>query len=191
MDPLRTGSPSPFHRPDIFARPRAAELAAGFGGNIGGVRLVNCLNPVQTGFPQLTLDEIKELCGGPYHLKLARSYITSYRVREVQNNPYVNLQNYHADRSQPPFNMFGFVFDQQVAPVNWYGIWPGCNIANTKPWEPVRFIVLPKLPSRYKSNCDHTVVIAFVPSHLPVMRPTTGFKSQGLHRIKMYICGPR
>ena len=145
----------------------------------------------QTGFPSLSLDAIKELCGGPYLLRLARSYLTSQRVKEVQHHPYVSMFNYHTGRRQSPLNMFGHVFDQQVVTANWYGIWPGCQTPNTKVWEPVRLLTLPKLSSRYKSACDHTIVIAYVPSHLPVQHPTTGFKTQGLHRIKMFICGPR
>ena len=190
LDPLRTGSPGPFHRPDIFARPTAAELALGWA-NMGGVRIVNCLNPAQTGFPSISLEEIKELCGGPYLLKLAKSYLTSYRVRVVQNQPYVNLLQYHNDRRQPNLHMLGYIFDQQLPPLNWHGVWPGCQSPNTKLWEPVRFVVLPRLPSRYRSNCDHTVVVAYVPANLPVMSPTPGFNSPSLHRIKMWICGPR
>ena len=60
-----------------------------------------------------------------------------------------------------------------------------------KIWEPVSIVTLPRLASRYKSTCEHTVLVAFVPAHLPVMRQTVGFTGQGLHRIKMFICGPR
>ena len=190
LDPLRTGTPSPFHRTDIFAPPTVAELRLGWL-NMGGVRLVNCLNPLQTDFPRLSISDLKELGGGPYLLKLARSYLTAYRVQVAQRLPYVNLNRYHTDRRQPNQYMYGFVFDQQAAPNNWHGIWPGCSANNEEPWESVRIIVLPKLPSRYRSNCDHTVVIAYVPEHLPLQRPTTGFTSPALQRIKMYICGPR
>ena len=47
------------------------------------------------------------------------------------------------------------------------------------------------LLSRYKSNCNHTVVIAYVPMQLPLRFPAPGFSSLNLQRIKMYICGPR
>ena len=173
IDPQRTGTPPPFNR-DPFARPTAAELARAWGGNnMGGVRLVNLLNPAQTGFPPLSLDELKELSGGPYLLNLARSYMTSYRVNVMQNQPYVNLNHFHNSRSQANGFMLGYMFDQQLPPANWYGVWPGCQTPNTKLWEPVRFLTLPRLPSRYRSQADHTIVIAFVPEGLPVL-PFTG-----------------
>ena len=102
LNPLRTSAPSPFHRADIFARPTAAELALGWQ-NIGGVRIVNCLNPALTGFPSLIEEDIKELGGGPYLISLAKRYLTSYRISVVQNQPYVNLLNYHNDRRQANF----------------------------------------------------------------------------------------
>ena len=193
LDPMRTGSPSPFHRSNIFANPTVAELRMGWQ-NAGGVRIVNCLNPVQTDFPHLTLPDLLELGAGPYLVKLARSYLTAYRVKVAQRLPYVNIDTYHSDRSQPNLYMYGFTFDQQAPPANWYGVWPGCSVpgvANIQPWEPVRILVLPKLPSRYKSNCDHTVAVAYVPQHLPLQRPTPGFTSPALQRVKMYCCGPR
>ena len=63
LDPLRTGSPSPFMRVDLFARPTVRELRQGWQNN-GGVRLLNIMNPQATGFPPLTIQELKELCGG-------------------------------------------------------------------------------------------------------------------------------
>ena len=110
LDPLRVGSPGPMLRPDIFARPTALELRRGWAGNVGGVRLVNCLNPVQTGFPLITLEELKELSGGPYLVELAKSYLTSYRVNVVQNQPYVNLHHHHNARRQGNAYMQGILF---------------------------------------------------------------------------------
>ena len=100
LDPMRMGSPGPWTRPDHFARPTVQELRRGWAGNGNGVRLVNCLNPAATGFAPLSLQEIKELCGGPYLLKLARSYLTNYRVNVVQNMPYANLAHHHNTRRQ-------------------------------------------------------------------------------------------
>ena len=65
LDPLRVGFPTNLLR-DPFARPTAVELARGFRANIGGIRMVNILNPAQTGFGELTM--------GPYLVKLAESY---------------------------------------------------------------------------------------------------------------------
>ena len=153
--------------------------------------MVNCLNTNQTGFPQLTLNELKELSGGPYTVNLAPSYLSSYRVRQADTLAYINLATYHQQRTQALVNMPGWVFDQQAVPNNWFGVWPGCTTQNVKPWEPIRIMVLPKIPSRYKSNCDHSVSVAYVPSHLPVQHPTPGFSTQNLQRIKMWFCGPR
>ena len=103
---LCTGSPSPFHRPDLFAFPTAAELRLGWQ-NLGGVRLVNCLNPNQTAFPRLSKSDLLQLGGGPYLLKLAISYLTSYRLKVAQRQPYVNINAYHASRRQRNMYMLG------------------------------------------------------------------------------------
>ena len=96
-------------RSDLFARPTLNELRQAWRGNVGGVRLVNCLNPAQTGFPRLTLDELKELAGGPYLVRLAESYLSDYRINVVQNQPYVNLQHYHNTRRQGNVFMPGII----------------------------------------------------------------------------------
>ena len=139
---LLLGHPSPFHRPNIFAVPTRRELIAGWR-NVGGVHMVNCLNPNQTAFPQLTLTELYEVCGGPYGVHLAPSYLSSYRVKQAAGLAYINLATYHQQRTQALIDMQGWVFDQQAPPHNWYGVWPGCTLPNTKPWEPLRVLVLP------------------------------------------------
>ena len=112
------------------------------------------------------------------YLELERKYLELARIITV-SHILIDL------------HISGCVFDQLMPPLRWYGVWPGCVAANTKLWEPVRVLMLPRIPSRYKSNCDHTVCIAYVPANLPVLRQTVGFTGQGLHRIKMFICGPR
>ena len=109
LDSMVVGSPGPLLRPDPFARPTAIEIRRGLGGNIGGVRLVNCLNVGQTEFPRMTLEAMKELGGGPYLLKLAISYLTNYRVNVIQNQPYINLPNFHHTRRQGNGYMQGTV----------------------------------------------------------------------------------
>ena len=190
LDPLRTGDPSPFHRRDLFARPTIPELRLGWL-NQGGVRLVNCMNPQQTGFPSLSIEELKAVCGGPYLVNLAPSYLTSMRASIARNLPYVNLQAWHASHSQPNNHLPGWVFDQMLPPRNWGGQWPGSNSPNSQLWQPVRIIALPKITSRYKSNCEHTVLIAYVPVQLPLQHPAVGMCTPNLQRIKMWICGPR
>ena len=129
--------------------------------------------------------------GGPYLPNLAPSYLTSMRANVARTLPYVNLQAWHASHSQPNLQLWGWVFDQMIPPRNWYGIWPGSSTPNTIPWEPVRIMCLPRIPSRYRASCDHTVLVAFVPMQLPLRTPTVGLSSPNLQRIKMYICGPR
>ena len=190
LDPLRTGYPSPFHRHDIFAWPTGVELQQAWG-NIGGLRLVNCLDPRQTGFPQLTEPELMEMFAGPYLLNLAPSYLTSIRADIAKNMPYMNLVAWHNNHSMANNDLPGFVFDQMIPPVNWGATWAGCATPNNVPWEPVRILCLPKIPSRYRANCYHSVVIAFVPTQLPLTYPAPGLSSPSLQRIKMFICGPR
>ena len=190
LDPLRTGQPSPFLRPNLFAHPTVLELRQGWQ-NLGGVRLVNVLNAQQTGFPQLTSQELKELFGGPYLFNLAPSYLTSMRANVARQMPYVNLQAWHANHEQPNAYLPGWVFDQQLPPRNWFATWPGSSAPNTQPWEPVRILCLPRIPSRYRANCDHVVLVAYVPVQLPLRTPTVGLSSPNLQRVKMYCCGPR
>merc|ERR1712025_444475 len=78
-----------------------------------------------------------------------------------------------------------------LPPRNWGGTWPGSNSPNIQPWQPVRILALPKIPSRYKSNCEHTVLIAYVPVQLPLRYPAVGLCTPNLQRIQMWICGPR
>ena len=190
LDPLRTGHRLGLLRADIFAWPTVAELRAGWQ-NLGGVRLVNCLNPLQTGFPQLSEEELKEAFGGRYLLYLAPSYLTSMRAAVARNMPYLNLQAWHANHSAANGNLPGFVFDKMLPPTNWHQTWSGCTTPNTLPWEPVRILCLPRIPSRYRANCSHTVVVAYVPTQLPLRFPAPGLSSPNLQRIKMWICGPR
>ena len=60
LDPLRTSTvngESSFIRPNLFSKPTARELRAGWAG-MGGTRIVNCFNFNQTGFPQLSYSEL-------------------------------------------------------------------------------------------------------------------------------------
>ena len=193
LDPLRSGNPSPFIRPNLFSKPTQLELRQAFRHpNQGGVRMVNCLDPTQTHFPQMTLPELNEFCAGPYVADLAPSYVSSFRHKELERNQaYLNLANYHQDRSQLSQNIPGWMFDQVLPPRNWYGIWPGTTSANTIPWQPVRILVVPGIPSRYISKQTHAVVLAFEPDNWPLVSPALGFISQVNQRIQMFICGPR
>ena len=155
--------------------------------------MINCLNQVITDFPQMTMTELTELCAGPYLPSLVNSYVTLYRCRELDrnNNPYVNLEQYHNDRRLLSQQFEGWIFDQIEPPGNWYGVWGGMNLPNTIPWQPCRILTLPNIPSRYVAREAHTVVIAYVPEQWPLVTPAPGFISAANQRILMYICGPR
>ena len=193
LDSFRTGSPSPFHRSNIFSKPTIRDRQLGLLGNPGGVTLVNCLDPNETGFPAVLPAEFTEFCTGPYLSGIARSYVSLYRVKELErsNQQYVNLAHYHQSRSQLSLNIEGWYFDQMEPPLNWNGVWPGANHPNQNPWQPVRILTIPHIPSRYTSNVSHTVVLAYVPNAWPLLFPARGYKSNSLHRIQMFICGPR
>ena len=192
LDPLRTGAPSPFTRPNLFSRPTQLELRQALLQQNRGVRLVDCLDHNRTHFPQLTPAELNEFCTGPYLADLAPSYVSSYRFKELERNPaYLNLANYHQDRRQLSQSIEGWMFDQILPPNNWNGVWPGTIIPNTIPWQPVRILVVPGIPSRYTASLSHTVVIAYVPDNWPLVSPAPGYKSQASQRVQMYVCGPR
>ena len=70
LEPLHTGLPSPFGHQNIFARPTIPELRQGLQMR-GGVKLIDCLDPVVTEFPNLTLEDLNVLGGGPYQARLA------------------------------------------------------------------------------------------------------------------------
>ena len=180
LDPFRTGSPSPFDRPNLFSKPTQVELRRGLR-QLNGVRMVNCLDPNLTHFPQMTAPELNELCAGPYVADLSASYVSSFRSKEVdQNHGYLNLATFHQDRQQLSRNIPGWMFDQLQPPTNWIGI-----------WQPVRILVVPGIPSRYTASQAHTVVLAYVPNNWLLVSSAPGFKSQASQRIQMYICGPR
>ena len=96
---------------------------------------------------------------------------------------YLNLAHYHATMSAPIAMMTGYVFDQIPPPVNWN--------TNQERWVPCRFLLIPKVPSKYQ-RVSRSVVLAYVPtSHQPVQDNITGFISPVLKQLRMYICGPR
>ena len=182
LDPLRTGLPSGFHRQNLFGRPTLVEQRRGLLQQNGGVIMVNCLDTNRTHFPRMTKADLHELCAGSYLADLAPSYVSSYRHKELERNQaYLNLANYHQDRMQLSQNVEGWMFDQLQPPRNWYG----------GPWQPVRILVLPGIPSRYTSSQTHTVVLAFVPDNWRLLFPAPGFKSPANQRLLMFICGPR
>ena len=115
LDPIRTGQPSPFNVANLFAHPTALQIRHGWQ-NLGGIRLVNVMNPQATGFPRLTRQEIKEVSGGPYLFNLAPSYLTSMRANIARTLPYINLQGWHQSHSQPNAYLPGWVFDQMLPP---------------------------------------------------------------------------
>ena len=191
LDPLRMVGP--FIRRDNFSRPTQVQLRQGRQGRMGNVRLVDALNSVATEFPQITRDELHELTGGGYIASLTRNYLASYRRNEVATLQYLNLANYQHSLEAPINQMEAWLVDQNVAPNNWYGLW-NSNLPNTDPWVNVRVLTIPRVPSRYQAAVGHTVVLAYIPTSLPVPAGAairTGFHSPSLQRLQMYCCGPR
>ena len=191
LDEFVTGLPSPFDRRNLFAKPTLVELRNGFL-HPGGVRLLNALDPNQTHFPVLDKATLNEFCAGPYLADLAPSYISAYRHKELERTQaYLNLANYHGSRRQLSQYIEAWSFDQVRQTRNWFGIWPGASAANTLPWQPVRILVLPNLPSRYTARESHSVILAYVPDNWPLVSPALGFRTQANQRIQMFLCGPR
>ena len=206
LDPFTTTFPSLFLRQNMFQVPTLPHLAMGAQGLLGGLRRVNVLNPVETEFPQLTMEHLNEVGCGGYLTSLVRHYLSSYRHIEVSRNlgnqfhfnfplymlffsAYLNLANYHATMTAPIATLTGFVFDQVVQPANWFAAWN----TSQEPWVPCRFLLIPKVPSKYQRT-SRSVVLAYIPtSHQfrPDQDHITGFKSPVLKQLRMYICGPR
>ena len=88
--------------------------------------MVDCIDANVTDFPRLTIEDLHEITTSPYLVSLAPSYVSSYRYKELeQTGHYLNLQQFHADRSQLSLSISGWMFDQLQMPNNWYGVWPG------------------------------------------------------------------
>ena len=85
-----------YNRP-LFTNVRARELRA------GTVRMVNLLNPAETGLPFLTLEELGGITLGPLSKDVLAGYLTSFHEQDVQalqHGNYVDPANYHQQASQ-------------------------------------------------------------------------------------------
>ena len=185
LDPLEIGLPSPFIRTDLFLPPRGPELRAALL-MVGGVRMVNVLNPNDTNFPNVPVSHMNELGCGPFLPGRVRGYVTEMQGRISDQLPYLGLANFDFVRRQAPVFLPGWLFEQIQRP-------PGWNAQLYGPWEPVSVLAVPGIPSRYKSGTvhDHISVIAYVPANRVLVNPAVGFLSPPLQRIKMVLCGPR
>ena len=192
LDPLRTGPTIGFDRQNLFSRPTVLEQRRGLLQQNGGVLVVNCLDANTTHFPRMDLADLHEFAAGSYLARLAPSYVSSFRHKELERNQaYLNLANYHQNRRQLSQNIPGWMYDQVQPPTNWYGVWPGAAAPNTIPWQPVRILVLGGIPSRYTASQAHTVILAYVPDNWQMVSSAPGYQSQSNRRIQMFICGPR
>ena len=97
-------------------------------------------------------------------------------------------------RSQLP-DIDGWMWEMWQAPANWGHNWYGTNQPTNEVFEPgTKFVLVKKIPSHYSASArdNHdVVVVAYVPTNLPVREPVRGFTTPGLQRIKMYIYGPK
>ena len=187
-------------RPTLHTGIRNPERAI----NGGVMHEGNLLDPYFTGLPRLILDNevperklamINELCCGPFLLNRAPAYIQNVQHRQVQGQQVGNRQAYHQLRQQVPNHVPCFYFDQNNAPANW---------PIHLPWQPIRILTAPNIPSQYKSNENganlHSTVISYVPiapvplapnQTWPVLHPDPLTISEPLQRIQMWLCGPR
>ena len=187
-------------RPTLHTSVRNAERAI----NGGVMHEGNLLDPYFTGLPRLILDNevpdrqlalINELCCGPFLLRRAPAYIQNVQHRQVQGQQVGNRQAYNQLRQQRPNHVPCFYFDQLIAPANW---------PNHLPWQPIRILTVPNIPSQYKSNENganlHSTIISYVPiapvpmapnQTWPVLYPDPLTISEPLQRIQMWLCGPR
>ena len=183
LDPLRVGHP--FRRPDLFLRPRRPELNAALF-QLGGVRMVNVLNPNETHFPNIPASHMYEFGCSPYLTNKVHSYVTEMQGRISDFLPYLNLALDDQVRGQAPVHVTGWRFEQVQIPAGW-------NAQEYGAWEPISILAVPGIPARYKSDIqsDHISIIAYVPNNRPLQNPALGFLSPVLQRIKMTLCGPR
>ena len=120
---------------------------------VGGQGL---LSPNLTGLPQVNPTALLEISGGPFQQEQAFSLASANRTEEVlEDDVYVDLNDFHALASQPLQNRNCFIQDVMVRP-------PGWNDNLHGPFVPHRILKITKVHSSYTSN-NYDVIIAFVP----------------------------
>ena len=83
-----------------------------------------------------------------------------------------------------PQNVPCYIFDQHNPPVNY-------DPARFGPWEPVRVLMVPEIPSKHTGNKQYKVVIMYVPTSMPiVVNNWMGYRQYETIRIKAVCCGP-
>ena len=76
LDKSRTGVPQPFIIDDVFRNIGPEE-------DIGAAERVNIMNPLETNFPYLTLQDLNEMSVGPYNVLIAEKLISDLRKKSL------------------------------------------------------------------------------------------------------------
>ena len=125
------------------------------------VTWVNILDQHATLLPQFGEEFLIDMCSGPYQVSLASGYGSAYQVEDTiaQQGPgggYINPQNFHNVAQQMPADIPGYFYDQHMQPGGW-------DANRFGPFEPFRILVIPEIPSRYRSGQDYKVLMIFWP----------------------------
>ena len=111
---------------------------------------VNLMDPNVTLLPQFTEELLIDLCSGPYQVGLARGYSSAYQVEDTiaaqgAGGGYVNPDQFNTNSNIMLNNIPAYLFDQNIPPFGW-------DPNRFGPFEPFRVVVIPEIPSRYRSG---------------------------------------
>ena len=129
-NPLSEFSGISWSRRDLFQKPSAGELRN------GTVQIVNLMDPNGTGIAAANLDELTSMTLGSFQPRMATSYVSKLRKKEIDPVPFVNLLTTDLLLSQLP-NVNAYVWDEVYGPLGP----PGWNPVLYWPWEDVRLIL--------------------------------------------------
>jgi len=126
-----------------------------------------------------------EISLGPYSVDLARSYVASIqRDRVLQDDSYLDLDEYFEFLNQPPSTHPGHILDINVRPATWdddhFGQFHPCRLLRTK------------LPSRMRSSgqaAERTVVIMFSRVRIARANNRYHYLLPELNKILGFCCG--
>ena len=164
---------------NIFQRPTVQEVRN------GTIQTVNLMDPNATGLVAVTRAELSSMTLGSFQPKMAVSYVTKLRKKEVDQLPFVNIQTTDNLLTQLP-NVEAYIWDEVYSPIGP----PGWDQNMYWPWEDVR-LLLTFIPARMKSDQWRSVVLMYKPNTMPGPSVNNmGFRTQDMARMKGWICGP-
>ena len=164
---------------NIFQRPSVQEVRN------GTVQTVNLMDPNATGMVGVTRAELSSMTLGSFQAKMAVSYMSKLRKKEVDQLPCVNLQTTDNLLTQFP-NVVGYIWDEVYGPNGP----PGWDPNLYWPWEDVR-LLLSFIPARMKSEQWRSVVLMYKANTMPgPVVNNMGFRTPAMARLKGWICGP-